>query len=61
MSLYRRYSEAFWLDLQQQYEQSGQTFQAFCAQVGVSPSGFRGWKKGTLTVPCKLLPLFPFP
>ena len=45
MSLHRRYSEAFWLDLQQQYEQSGQTVQAFCAQVGVSPSGFRGWRK----------------
>ena len=45
MSTHRRYSEAFWLELLQQFEQSGQSVQAFCAEVGVSPSGSRSWKK----------------
>ncbi len=43
--MHRRYSEAFWLELQRQFEQSGQSVQAFCAQAGVSPSGFRSWRK----------------
>ncbi len=40
MSLNRLYLEAFWLDLQQQYEQSEQTVQAFCAQFEITDTNF---------------------